>query len=146
MRSCIDEKFNGVPLREFQDRFIVMAQNCNPVLEEVLGFAKLFNRNGVPFPIKMEEALEVVRVTEMIPLCETVRKLDSVCPFTGLPAPFSVTTALLFRIQLFCLPLGRAARILSTSPRKFRMRGFARSPLLWDTWLLASQRLMYTSV
>ena len=30
------------------------------------------------------------RVTEMIPLCETVRKLDSVCPFTGLPAPFSV--------------------------------------------------------
>ncbi len=54
MRSCIDEKFNGVPLREFQDRFIVMAQNCNPVLEEVLGFAKLFNRNGVPFRVAVD--------------------------------------------------------------------------------------------
>lgn len=29
-------------------------------------------------------------IMKLIPLCENVRKLDSVCPLTGLPAPFSL--------------------------------------------------------
>lgn len=30
-------------------------------------------------------------IVELFPLCEKVQKLDSVCPLTGLPAPFSAT-------------------------------------------------------
>ena len=32
-----------------------------------------------------------VNIVELFPLCEKVQKLDSVCPLTGLPAPFSAT-------------------------------------------------------
>ena len=67
MRSCGDPGLNGVALREFQDKYTEMVQLANPTLDEALGFAKLLNRNGVPFKVAVDTTTEYPFKTLIVP-------------------------------------------------------------------------------
>ena len=67
MRSCVDRRFDGVPLRDFQDKFTEMGPHVDPVLEEALGFAKMLNRRGTPFKVAVDATTELSFRTLIVP-------------------------------------------------------------------------------
>lgn len=64
------------------------------------------DRNQEPYP----------EIVELFPLCEKVLKFDSICPFTGMPAPFTVVR------NLKACPVSRLALIQNLQTANLQIR------------------------